>query len=214
MSQQPPPPPRPQDGPPPPYGTPQYSGQPSRNQGPLIVTFIVLGLVLVGILVTGGVLLLRNNNDDKPAVEKVATRPSAPDAVQFRPVLKTEPNGCSASTPTTSTDTACDADGIRYTLGKVALDGTHVSEVTAALAPNNLSWVVNLTLDDQGSKAFGQLTAGLATKTPPQNQLAIVVRGKVVTAPSVMSAITGGKVELASNFTRTEAEQTVADITG
>lgn len=84
----------------------------------------------------------------------------------------------------------------------------------AALPSNNSTWVVNLTLDDEGSKSFEQLTAGLATKTPPQNQLAIVVRGKVVTAPAVMSAIPGGKVQISSNFTRADAEKTAADITG
>ena len=212
MSEQTPPPPRPQDGP---SGAPQYGGQPSRNQGPLIVTLIVLGLVLVGILVVGGVLLLRSSNDgDKPAVDKIATRPSTPEAVQFRPVLKAEANGCSASTTPSPDGTSCGSDGTRYTLGKVALDGTHVSKVEAALASNNSAWVVNLTLDDEGSKSFEQLTAGLATKTPPQNQLAIVVRGKVVTAPAVMSAIPGGKIQLSSNFTRADAEKTAADIIG
>ncbi|MDX6282340.1 MAG: hypothetical protein QOH03_3411 [Kribbellaceae bacterium] len=174
--------------------------------------FIVLGLVLVGVLVTGGVLLLRNN-DDKPAVSKVATRPSSPEAVQFRPVLKTQAGGCDASTTASPDGTACGADGTRYTLGKVALDGTKVSAVEAAQG-SQLDWVVNLTLDDEGAKSFGQLTAELATKTPPQNQLAIVVRGKVVSAPAVMSAIPGGKVQLSSNFTRADAEKTAADITG
>ncbi|GAA3596000.1 SecDF P1 head subdomain-containing protein [Kribbella ginsengisoli] len=196
------------------YSGQQYNGQPSRNQASLIVMFVVLGLLLVGILVTGGVLLLRNNNDDgKPAVEKVATRPSTPEAVQFRPVVKAEPNGCGASTTTASADTACGSDGIRYTLGKAGLDGTHVTEVVAAQSPDKVAWVVNLTLDDEGSKAFAQLTAGLATKMPPENQLAIVVRGKVVTAPTVMSEITGGKVQISAK-TRAEAEKTAADITG
>jgi preprotein translocase subunit SecD len=207
MSQQQPPPP--QYGPPQ-YG-PQYGGQPKRSRGPLILIG-VLGLVLIAVLAIGAVVLLRNN-DDKPAVSKVATRPSTPEAVQFRPVLKAEPNGCSASTSPSPAGTSCGSDGTRYTLGTVALDGTHVSKVEAAQGPD-LAWVVNLTLDDEGSKSFEQLTAGLATKTPPQNQLAIVVRDKVVTAPTVMSAIPGGKVQLSSNFTRADAEKTAADITG
>ncbi|WP_328320872.1 hypothetical protein OHA70_22920 [Kribbella sp. NBC_00382] len=205
-----------QQTPPPQYGPPQYgppyAGQPKRSRGPLILIG-VLGLVLIVVLAIGAVVLLRNN-DDKPAVDKVATRPSTPEAVQFRPVLKTEPNGCSASTTASPDGTACGSDGTRYTLGTVALDGTHVSKVEAALPSNNSTWVVNLTLDDEGSKSFEQLTAGLATKTPPQNQLAIVVRGKVVTAPAVMSAIPGGKVQISSNFTRADAEKTAADITG
>lgn len=203
--------------PPPQYGPP-YGGQPKRNRGPLIL-IVAMGLVLIAVLAIGAIVLLRNN-DDKPAVDKIATRPSTPEAVQFRPVLKAEANGCSASTspspsPSPSPNgTSCGSDGTRYTLGKVALDGTHVSKVEAALASNNSAWVVNLILDDEGSKSFEQLTAGLATKTPPQNQLAIVVRGKVVTAPAVMSAIPGGKIQLSSNFTRADAEKTAAEITG
>jgi hypothetical protein len=207
MSQQTPP---PQYGPPQ-YG-PQYGGQPGRGRGPLILIG-VLGLVLIAVLAVGAVVLLRSNDDGNPAVSKGATRPSTPEAVQFRPVLKTEANGCSASTAASPDGTACGSDGTRYTLGKVALDGTNVSAVEAAQG-TDLAWVVNLTLDDEGSKSFAQLTTGLATKTPPQNQLAIVVRGKVVTAPTVMSAITGGKVQLSSNFTRADAEKTAADITG
>jgi preprotein translocase subunit SecD len=186
---------------------PQYDGQPKPNRGPLILIG-VLGLVLIAVLALGAVVLLRN--DDKPAVTKVATRPATPESVQFRSVLKAEPNGCSASTPA---GTACGSDGTRYTLGKVALDGTHVSEVKAAKG-TDLAWVVNLTLDDEGGRLFEQLTAELSTKTPPQNQLAIVVRGRVVTAPTVMSPIPGGQVQISSNFTQSDAEKTAADITG
>jgi preprotein translocase subunit SecD len=54
----------------------------------------------------------------------------------------------------------------------------------------------------------------LAANTAPQNQLAIVVRGRVVTAPVVTSPITGGKVEINADFTKQDAEKLAADITG
>jgi preprotein translocase subunit SecD len=134
--------------------------------------------------------------------------------VQFRPVLKAEPGGCTASTSPSAEGTACGPDGVRYTLGKVELDGTHVSEVKKPIFRDASGWTVGLTLDSEGAQTFSRLTSELSKKTPPQNQIAIVVRGRVVTAPSVMSPITGGELEITSNYTQKEAEQLAKDITG
>jgi preprotein translocase subunit SecD len=119
--------------------------------------------------------------------------------------------GACASPPSTP-GIVCGADGIGYTLGKVELDGRNVAKAEAKLS--NATWVLALQLDDQGSKAFEQLTADVATKSPPANQIAIVVDGKVVSAPSVMSAITGGQLEISgAQFTKEEAEK-LADAIG
>lgn len=197
--------------PPPQYGPPSYGPPPRRSRGPLILVG-VLGLVLVVVVAVGAVLLLRAD-DSKPAAGKAVGRPSTPEAVQFRPVLKTEQGQCDASPAPDGT--ACDSGGIRYTLGKVELNGTRVTEVKATAGPDTgTSWIVSLSLDDEGTKSFTRLTTELAAKTPPQNQLAIVVRGRVVSAPTVMSPITGGEVQINSNFTRQDAEKLAADITG
>lgn len=185
----------------------QYPSQ--RSRGPLILV-AVSGLVLVVVVAVVAVLLLRND-DSEPSAGKAGGRPSVPEAVQFRPVIKTERGDCTA-TPAPD-GTACDSDGNRYLLGKVELDGARVTEVKAA-AGQDLAWIVNLSLDDEGSQSFTRLTTELAAKTPPQNQLAIVVNGRVVSAPTVMSPITGGKVQISSNFTKQDAEKLAADITG
>jgi hypothetical protein len=200
--------------PPPPYGgTPQY-GPPKRSRGPLILV-IVLGLVLVAAVVVGAVVVLRKDDSDVTKGGSAGV-PASPESVQFRAVLSAEPKGCEAATTATPDGTACGADGTRYTLGPVALDGTHVTEVRTGQSQGNsdLSWQVNLTLDGEGEATFTKLTTDLAAKTPPQNQLAIVVRGKVVSAPTVMSAIPGGKVQITSQFSKADAEKLAADITG
>ncbi len=194
--------------PPPQYGgTPPY-GPPQRSRGPLILV-IILGLVLVVVVAVGALFLVRS--DDSPPAGKAGGRPSAPEAVQFRPVLTAEQGDCTATPPPSGT--ACDSEGNRYLLGKVELDGAHVTEVEAA-AGQDTAWVVNLRLDDEGSKSFARLTSELATKTSPQNQLAIVVDGRVVSAPVVMSPITGGQVQISSKFTQQDAEKLASDITG
>ncbi len=84
----------------------------------------------------------------------------------------------------------------------------------AAEAPNDTRWLVNLTLDEEGAQLFTRLTADLATKQPPLNQLAIVVRDQVVAAPTVKSAIPGGKLQITGSYTRHTAEDLAKQITG
>ncbi|WBQ03527.1 SecDF P1 head subdomain-containing protein [Kribbella sp. CA-293567] len=179
---------------------------------------IVLGLVLIATVVVGVVVLL--GRDDSGAGDggstegKSAGRASSPESVQFRPVLKAEPNGCGTTAPVSAND-ACDEDKTLYTLGPVELDGARVTEVRAGQNEGGgPSWMVNLTLDSEGEAAFTRLTADLAAKRPPLNQIAIVVRGKVVSAPVVMEPITGGKVQITrSEFTKDDADKLVAEIT-
>lgn len=216
MSQQNPPPPPPNGGPPygapPQYGTPQYGPPPKRGRGPLILIGVLVVVLLV-VLAVGAVVLLRANDDSKPPESKTVTRPSTPAALQFRPVLKAEPNACSESATPATDGTVCGVDKTRYTLGEVELDGTHVVEVKPGQSQDTASWLVNLTLDDEGARTFEQLTAAVSAKTAPQNQLAILVRGRVVIAPTVMSAIPGGKVQITAK-SREEAEKIATDITG
>jgi preprotein translocase subunit SecD len=187
-----------------PYPPPQY-GPSRQKRGPLIV---VGALVLVLVVLLGVLVLLVLRTDDGTPDSAPA---SAPKAVEFRRVVKVAPGEC-ASPASGAGDVVCGADGTGYTLGAVELDGKHVSEVTAR--DSNGSWVVALALDDEGGKLFGELTAELAKQSPPANQLAIVVDDRVVSAPTVMSAITGGEVEISSGFSRDEAEKLAADISG
>jgi preprotein translocase subunit SecD len=170
-----------------------------------------LVLLLVAIVVTGIVLFV-NQSDDKPAAAPAArTKPSDPTAVEFRRVLSVKAGTCPTPSPAS---TACDAKGMRYTLGKVELDGSNVTEVKTGIQENGGSWYVGLTLDPAGTKLFAQLTTNLSQQTPPANQLAIVVHNQVATAPSVMSPITAGKIEISGGYTRDSAEELATKITG
>ncbi|MFD7159845.1 hypothetical protein ACFV9C_34980 [Kribbella sp. NPDC059898] len=201
---------------PPPYQPWQgYQGPPQkRSRLPLI---IVGGLVLVLVLLVGlgAFLFVTRSTDEKPAAKEspaANTKPSDPKAVEFRRVLTSKPGTC----PTPARDgTACDDKGIVYTVGKVELDGSHVSEVKAGYSAGGSSyWYVSLDLDPEGTKIFGELTASLAKQDPPANQLAILVHGQVVTAPSVQSAIPGGKIQISGTYTRETAEALAKKITG
>jgi preprotein translocase subunit SecD len=183
------------------YGGPQY-GPPKRSRGPLVLVAL-LGVVLVAVLAIGAVVLLRNGDS------KADSAPKSAGVVEFRRVVKTEQGQC--ATPAEQ-GVACDSDGNRYTLGKVEVDGSHVRSVKAESQDGR--WYLLLSFDDEGKKLFSALTSELAQKTPPDNQIAIVVNGSVVTAPTVQSAITDGQVQISGTFTKEAAEKLANQITG
>jgi preprotein translocase subunit SecD len=198
-----------------------YGVPPQRNRGPLVLVGVLV-LVFIAALAVGGVLLFKRLNESDPeaaapgykSAGPAPAKPAAPDAVEFRRVLKAEPGGCASASPAASSPTVCGLDGYNYVLGKVELDGSHVKEVQAAQSTDALGWHVNLTLDDEGAKLFETLTTDLSTKNPPLNQLAIVVRGQVAAAPAVQSAIPGGKLQITGKYTKQSAEDLAKQITG
>lgn len=55
---------------------------------------------------------------------------------------------------------------------------------------------LQVSLDSAGAEALASLTGDLVERTPPQNQIAIVVDDEVISAPTVLSAITDGVIQI------------------
>ncbi|MGW6279837.1 SecDF P1 head subdomain-containing protein [Kribbella sp. NPDC055071] len=187
---------------------PQYPPPVRRRRGLLV---LLGSLVLVLVVVVGAFFWLVYQMSD-PKGAPANNRPATPTAVEFRRVLKADAGACPSPAPAG----AFCGSGLRYTLGKVELDGSHVTEVKSAKSEQGTPpyWYVSLTLDDVGTRLFGDLTADLAKKPAGSNLLAIVVRNEVVATPSVSSSIPGGQVEIAGNFTQADVEALAAKITG
>ena len=101
----------------------------------------------------------------------------------------------------------------KYLLGPTAVAGTEVESATAKF--NSVSgdgWLVNLVFSPAGSTTFTEVTGTLAQHSPPADQFAIVVDGEVASAPSVASAITGGKAQITGRYTKEAAENLAAAI--
>ena len=68
-----------------------------------------------------------------------------------------------------------------------------------------MQWVVNLTFDGTARKTFADVTQQIANQTSPltgqQKQFAIVLDGKVISAPTVNGVIPNGQAEISGNFT-------------
>lgn len=82
------------------------------------------------------------------------------------------------------------------------LTGEHVTKAFAFF--DQQGYGVSLNLDGDGAKTFFELTQQLA---PHQGRLAILLDGKVVTAPSVKSPIAGGQAQITGNYKEKEARE-------
>ena len=95
--------------------------------------------------------------------------------------------------------TATDSDG--NPTGEVILDGSMVDSARAAYAPvdqqgTDYQWVVELTLNDEGTQAFATATSELASSN---GQIAIWMDDQMISAPQVNEAITNGQAMISGN---------------
>ena len=103
---------------------------------------------------------------------------------------------------------ACSTDGAsKYVLAGAEVLGRQVSKATAAVdATTGGNWFVSLTFDGEGTKAFGDQTARVVSLPSPQNQVAIVLDGLVVSAPRINEPIRGGSAQITGNFSQLESQ--------
>ncbi|MDO5682757.1 MAG: protein translocase subunit SecD [Propionibacteriaceae bacterium] len=101
---------------------------------------------------------------------------------------------------------ACDRSGTeKYLLGPAMITGDRLTTASAGVPQNQLNWVVNLEFDGQGATMFENATGALAANADPQNRFAIVLDGRVISAPSVSQAIPGGRAEISGSFNEKSA---------
>jgi preprotein translocase subunit SecD len=105
---------------------------------------------------------------------------------------------------------SCDrAEGTKYVLAPGFLSGADVSRVDAAFDPQAGSSYLNISFTAAGAKTWAEWTGQNIGK-----QVAMVLKSRVLTAPAVQSAITGGETQITGKFTLPEARQLARDIAG
>ncbi len=86
------------------------------------------------------------------------------------------------------------------------LSGKQLTKATADVQPGsgslNSGIVVRLVFDDEGKELFKDITEANIGK-----QVAIILDGQVISAPSVQTAITNGEAVITGNFTAEEAKE-------
>lgn len=105
----------------------------------------------------------------------------------------------------------CSTDGFtKYILGPVEVGGESITDATSGLIPgpqgvSTNEWGVFLEFDSQGTEAFRGVTERLITLEGVRNQFAIVLDGRVISAPRTLAAITDGRPQISGNFTQESA---------
>ena len=146
---------------------------------------------------------------------------NASDLGQVTPSLKAhfEAFSCASETARTTNIApsdqpliTCEKDNsAKYILGPVEVEGRNITNASSALKQTQTGastgqWAVHMTFDGTGTEKFASVTTRLSGLTGAQNQFAIVLDGKVISAPKTNSAITDGKPEISGNFTQSSAK--------
>ncbi|HEY0126357.1 MAG TPA: protein translocase subunit SecD, partial [Blastococcus sp.] len=96
----------------------------------------------------------------------------------------------------------CSEDGTaKYLLGPSVVEGTAVTDASAGTRAGTGEWIVQLDFDNEGSAAWAAYTAA----NIGQN-VGITLDGRVISAPSITSAISGG-TEISGSFDQESATE-------
>jgi preprotein translocase subunit SecD len=93
----------------------------------------------------------------------------------------------------------------KFLLGPRIIEGNLVESAQAGIPQNELSWVVTLDFTNLGAELFADATSYLSTQTEPMNQFAIVLDGKVISAPRVTETIPDGNAQITGSFNQETA---------
>jgi preprotein translocase subunit SecD len=105
----------------------------------------------------------------------------------------------------------CSDDGFtKYILGPVEVGGETITDAVSGLVPGpqgtvTTEWGVFLEFDALGTQQFRTVTERLINLPGVQNQFAIVLDGRVISAPRTLAAITGGNPQISGSFTQETA---------
>jgi preprotein translocase subunit SecD len=113
----------------------------------------------------------------------------------------------------------CEDDGsYKYILGPVEVSGETIADASSGLISNSQGvstgqWGVFITFNAEGTEQFAQVTErlyGFDPNTDVRNRFAIVLDGRVISAPTTQGIITDGKPQISGSFTQ-ESAKTLAD---
>jgi preprotein translocase subunit SecD len=106
----------------------------------------------------------------------------------------------------------CDTAGqYKYILGPVEVAGETITDATNGLNSNSQGistgqWAVNIVFNAKGSDEFGKVTTRLNALTGVRNQFAIVLDGRIISAPTTNAVISNGKPQITGSFTQVSSK--------
>ena len=118
--------------------------------------------------------------------------------------------GANVADPTQPLVTCSEGGLSKYILGPVEVGGETIDDALAGLIPGpqgsvTTEWGVFLDFDEVGTEGFRRVTERLVALEGVRNQFAIVLDGKVISAPRTLAAITDGSPQISGSFTQESA---------
>lgn len=175
-------------------------GHPVRGRVPVVAVVLLALAVLAGCAGWQG-----PTPGPQRATSTGAPRPLEP-PLEFRPVMAVRAAPCAADVgqallvlPDPDSPGAC------LELGAPELRVAQLAGVAARYDQANLQWVVEVTLRPDDAAPLERATRRAATQTDPQNRIALVLATDLVVAPTVMTALTDGRLQISGGFSQQEA---------
>lgn len=126
-------------------------------------------------------------------------------------------NAAPADEPLITCQFAPDGSAQKFALGPVEVAGEDIADASSGQVPNSQGvstgvWGVFITFNGEGTEKFAQVTQRLYgfPETDPRNRFAIVLDGRVISAPTTQAVISDGKPVISGSFTQ-ESAKVLAD---
>ncbi|QYJ05222.1 protein translocase subunit SecD [Nocardioides panacisoli] len=106
-----------------------------------------------------------------------------------------------------------ESGSFKYLLSRSVIEGTELDDASAGIPQNDVQWVVNLELGNDESKARPADSQGATQDfeaisrdlVGSERLFAIVLDGKVLSAPTMQAVISNGRSQISGDFTETTA---------
>jgi preprotein translocase subunit SecD len=141
------------------------------------------------------------------AVADPSANPDAPAVTQEQATAEYATLTCDTSSPgevdrPEDYVASCSQDGkAKYLLGPAVVEGTDVTDANPGTRQGTGEWIVQLDFNNSGSAKWAEYTAANIGK-----QVGITLDGRVISAPTINSAISGG-TEISGSFTQESATE-------
>lgn len=106
----------------------------------------------------------------------------------------------------------CDDFGVyKYILGPVEMGGETITDAVAQIGATSTGastgqWVVQITLDKEGTETFGEISTRMYGQSEPANMFAFVLDSTVISAPTMNGLILDGRPSISGSFTQESAQ--------
>jgi preprotein translocase subunit SecD len=143
------------------------------------------------------------------AVEDPSLDPNRPAVTQEEAAAAYATLACDKNDTTSDTArpddfvAACSQDGtLKYLLGPTIIEGTDVTDASSGTQQTTGEWVVLLDFNNKAENTWAEYTAANV-----QKNVAFTLDGRVISAPTIQSAINSNPTTITGQFTQTTADE-------